>query len=170
MISNEHLYLYLIGAKGGKNLSQQQIEDIFDILKKIVGPKLAKLVTGLLVGLANGALGKVHIGGLIGPVIKLIDTLLRNHGTVENLLAGGNPKALSGNNFPPAEQARLAEIFNQTVGPYTSKYLVKLTALLINGLLGKIPLGKLLAPIRKIFEKLLGSKNIISELLGRKGK
>lgn len=159
------------GAKGakGKNLSPQQIAEITNLLTKIVGPKLAKLVTQLLVTLANGALGKAGLGGLIKPVITILVKLLKSNGLAEKLLAGGNPKAKSGKNLSPAQQAELAAILNQTVGPYTSKYLVRLTALLVNGLLGQIPLGKLTTPVVEIVEKLLGGHNVLSQLLGRKG-
>lgn len=155
-----------------KNLSPQDQVKIQAILTKIVGPKLSKTVTQLVASLANGVLGGVPLNGVIHPVSQLLVKLLKSHGTLAKLLGGGNANAANGpnaKNLTPADQARLAKILNRTLGPYTSKYIVKTVATLVDGLLGKIPLGSLLHSVTGLVEKTLSPKGPLGQLLGRKG-
>lgn len=167
------------GAKGGpKNLPPQDIAEIYEVLKKVVGPKLARLVTTLLVTLANNVLRGVPLRSVLHGVVKLLSKLLRPGGILSNLLSGGNKGTLSKNpkqangqrkNLSPADRAKLQKVLSRTVGPYTSKYLVDLVANLVNGLLGKVPLDKLLHGVTGLVKGLLSPKGLVGKLVGRKG-
>lgn len=166
------------GAKGGKNLSPQQIQEIQAVLTKVVGPKLAGVVTKILVVLVNGLLKKVPLSQLLKVVIKLVVKLLKSNGLLTKLLSGGNAKASEGGpkqkngkpkNLTPADQAKLIAILTPTVGPYTSKYVVKLVAHLTDGLLGKVPLHALLHGVKGLAKGLLKPNGLVGKLVGRKG-
>lgn len=167
------------GGKGApKNLSQKDIVEIFAVLTKVLGPKLAGLVTKLLVSLANNVLRGVPIQSLLHGVTQLVTKLLKPGGILTKLLAGGNkdafsksPKQANGKpkNLTPADQEKLEEILSRTVGPFTSKYLVKTVATLVNGLLGKLPLNQLLHGVSRLVKGLLKPKGLLGKLLGRKG-
>lgn len=163
----------------GKSLSPQDITEIESILTKIVGPKLAKIITHLLIALVNGLLRKIPIHEVIEIVVKLLVKLLKSHGILSKVLTGGKPGTVGGSakqangklkNLTPADQARLTAILNKILGPYTSKYLVVVVTQLINGLLGKLPLHSVLHSVTGLLTHLLGGNNIVAKLLGRQGK
>ena len=159
-------------AKGGKNLSAQDIAEIQAILTKIVGTKLSGGVTKLVATLVNGALGKIPLRGVLHSVTGLLFKLLKDGGVVEKLLGGGNANAAKGpnaKNLTPADQAQLTAILNRTVGPFTSKFIVKTVATTVDGLLGKIPLGKLLHGVTGLVGKLLKPNALVGKLVGQKG-
>lgn len=86
--------------------------------------------------------------------------------------AEGGAKGANGKlkNLAPADQARLIAILSRTVSPYTARFVVKLIATLVDGLLGKIPLHKPLHSATGLVGHLLGSpKALLGKLLGRKG-
>lgn len=164
------------GAKG--NLTHKQIVEIEAILTKIVGPKLAKVLIDLVVTLVNGLLGRIPLHSLLKIVVKLLQNLLKSHGILAKLLGGGNPGAANGGpktpdgklkNLTPADQERLIAILSRTVGPYTARTVVKLLATLIDGLLGKIPLNKILHGVVGLVKKLLSSNGLLGKLLGPRG-
>lgn len=175
-----------IGVYGGgatkadgkpKNITPKEITEIKTILTKVVGPKLANLVTKLVVTLANGLLKKIPLHSVVKVVVQLLVKLLKSHGILEKLLGGGNSNAAGGGakgangklkNLTPADQAKLTAILSRTLGPYTSRYVVKLVATLVDGLLGNVPLNKILHGVTGLVEKLLG-KGQLAKLLGPKG-
>lgn len=165
-------------AVNPKNLTPKEIAEIQAVLTKIVGPKLSKTVTKLIVSLANGILGGVPLKGVLRSVVQLLVKLLKSHGILAKLLGGGNSNAAGGGakgangqlkNLTPADQQRLIAILSRTLGPYTASYIVKLVATLVDGLLGKIPLHSILHSVTGLVEKTLNAKGLLGKLLGRKG-
>lgn len=165
-------------SAGPKNLPPQDIKEISKILTRIVGPKLSATLTSLIVSLANGVLNKVPLRGVVHSVAGLVIKLLKSHGILEKILGGGNPNAAKGGangangqpkNLTPEDQERLIKILNRTVGPYTSRYIVKTVALLLDGLLGKIPLHALIHSLTGLVGEVFKPNALVGQLLGRGG-
>lgn len=160
---------------GQKGLSPKEIAQIYGILTRIVGPKIAKLATKLIVVLVN----KVLKGLPIKVVVNLVGKLLKPGGILEKILGGGKANAGGGGatqpngkpkNLTPADRKALMAILNRTVGPYTSKYIVDIVGILLNGnLLGKIPLHALIHGVTGLVGNLLKPNGLLGKLLGQKG-
>ena len=160
------------GAAAPTNLSPADAAQIRAILTKALGSKIGNGATKLVSQIANGVLKKIPLKGILHPVVGLVNKLAKNGGAIEKILGGGNAKAAKGpnaKNLTPADQAKLTAILNRTVGPYTSAYTVKLVATLADGLLGKIPLSKILKPVQNLVGKLLAPNALLGKLLGQKG-
>lgn len=177
-----------IGGKGPKgkpkNLTPVQIAEITAILTKVVGPKLAHFIVKIVVIITNGLLGKVPLHSILKVVVKLLikllggpKGLLGSKGLVGKLLGGGHPQQADAakqkngklTNLTPEDQRKLTIILSQTLGPYTSSNVVHLIAVLIDGVLGKIPLNKLLHGVGGLVGNLLKPKGLVGKLVGRKG-
>lgn len=174
------------GAGGGSaaapakpaNVTPQQLAEIEAILTEILGPKIAKAVTKLIAVLADGILKKLPIKSILKAVIKLLTILLKKGGLFEKLLGGGNANAASEGtqpigkptNLTPATQQQLIKILSRTLGPYTSRYIVKIVAILVNGhIAGRIPLHKLLTAVTRLLRILTKPKGLVGKLVGPKG-
>lgn len=167
------------GAKGGgKNLTREEILEIEAILTQIVGPKLAKVVTELVVTLVNGLLNGVPLRGLLQIVVKLLKDLLKPSGLINQLLGGGNAHAAGGKarckngkliNLTLADQERLIKILSRVLGKDLPRTVVKLIATLVNGLLCGLPLNQILHSITGLVGGLLGKDGLLGGLVGPHG-
>lgn len=159
------------GAGNPPNLSTADLAKVNEILRRAAGPKVSGLVLKVVNSLVNKALKGVPLRGLLNPTVGLVYNTLKQSGTLDKLLAGGNQAALAGQgrNITPAEQQQLVEILSRTVGPYTAAYIVGTASHLSNGLLGKIPLHQILHPVGKLVKGLLKPKSLLGNLLGQKG-
>lgn len=163
---------------GSKNISDADIATIQAILTKIVGPKIATFATNLIKSLVNGSLAGLPISGLTRAAVNVLNNLLKSKGTVESLLAGGDPNAFNANakgangkpkNLSPADQARIFKILRRTVGAFTANYIVRITAIAINGIIGRIPLQKLLHSVTGIVENVANPKGLVGKVIGQQG-
>lgn len=120
----------------------------------------------------------IPLRGLLHEVTGLLVKTLKSRGFVENLLAGGDANAFDANtkgsngklkNIPPADQARLFKILRRTVGPYTANYIVRTVSIAVNGLLGKIPLNKILHGVTGLVKGVANPKGLVGKLIGQKG-
>lgn len=110
------------GAKGNgklKNLTPQEIIEIETILTKIVGPKLAKTLTKLVLTLINHLLGHLPLHSIHKIVVELLVKIFNSHGILAKLLAKSNAAGVGAKdangklkNLTPADQARLITIFS----------------------------------------------------------
>lgn len=172
------------GAIGGstadelQNWSTQDMAEIQTILQNIVGPKISTAVTKLVAYLVNGALSGIPISGLMNGATKILVKLLQPRGIVEKILAGGDKNVFNANvkgtngkpkNLSPADQARIFKILNRTVGPYTANYIVRIVTIAINGILGRIPLNKVLHGVTGLVENVTNPKGIVGQIIGQKG-
>lgn len=131
---------------------------------------LVKLISAIV----NGALGHINLHSILGLVPKLLikllghgKGLLGSTGIVGKVLGGGHPEQAKGSaktpegklkNLTPEDQERLRQILSRTVGPYTASNVVHLVAVLCDGLLGKLPLNKLLHGVGGLVNNLLKPK------------
>lgn len=125
----------------GKGLSVEDLEQIKTIIAGSTGPNAAKLLTELVVSLANGR----------NPLQDVPDKAKKILG---QLFEGGDKNSSKIKNLTPADQKALHTILNRTVGPYTSAYVVRTLALVTNGLLTKIPLNKIIQGVTELTAKL----------------
>ncbi len=124
---------------GSKGLSPQEIVKIKDVIAKVAGPKVADVLTKLVASLANGVLQRTPRQGVLDNVTKLLIQLFKPNVKDGNALSDGKIK-----NLTPADQKALQTILNRTVGPYTASNIVRILATVTNGLVGKIPLSKII--------------------------
>lgn len=159
------------GAGNPPNLSPADLAKINEILTRAAGPKVSGLVVKVVNALVNKALKGVPVGGLVKPAVDLVYKTLKQSGILEKLLAGGNKAALAGQgrNITPAEQQELVKVLSRTVGPYTANFIVRTASTATNGLLGKIPLHQILAPVEKLAKSLLKPNSILGKVVGQKG-
>lgn len=104
--------------------------------------------------------------------------LLQPRGIVEKILADGDPNVYNANvkgtngkskNLSPADQARIFKILNRTVGPYTANYIVRVVAIAINGILGRIPINQILHGVTGLVENVAKPKGIVGQIIGQQG-
>lgn len=153
--------VYSQASGQGQNLSAQDVAVIQNILNKIVGPKLSKVLTKLIGLLVNGAFDKVKIGSVMPLVINF-------------LTSGSNANAASGSTikiFTPADQKALFSVLSRTVGPYTASNIVETVGVLVNGLSGKIPLNTILHRVTEVVGKVLNpTSEPVSQVLAAVGR
>lgn len=159
---------------GQKATAAADVAQLYKVLTRILGPKLAGAVSKLIFILTKNPL----LRSIGRAAVRILINLLKKAGITEKLVSGGNTNAANeatqangkSTNLPPATQQQLDAILQRTVGPYTAPYVVTLVALLVNGkIAGKIPLEKIIALVTKAANYLLKTNALLGKLLGQKG-
>lgn len=138
-----------------KHLTTKQINQIENILKKIFGPAIAKKITTFIVKLVD-ALEKFKSGKNVDPTFVL--EFLAEFGKLKDSIVFIN-KSGTHKSLTQQQMDILVKILQATLGPEYAKAVAGIIAILINGLLGKIPIDELLRDIIKLsYELISGPK------------